>query len=130
MSETIPVRVDKWLWAVRIFKTRSLATAACRLGHVTLAGQALKAAHGVKIDQVLMVKKDNLTRTFKVLGLLDKRVGAPIAKEYVEDQTPESELQKARDIRFQSVGWRPKGAGRPTKKERRDLDQNISDLNI
>jgi ribosome-associated heat shock protein Hsp15 len=130
MSEITAVRVDKWLWAVRIYKTRSLAATACRIGHVTVAGQPVKASHGVKINEVLIVKKDNLTRTFKVLGLLDKRVGAPLAKDYVQDQTPESELQKARDIRFQPVGWRPKGSGRPTKKERRDLDQNINDLNV
>ncbi|HZM02364.1 MAG TPA: RNA-binding S4 domain-containing protein [Candidatus Saccharimonadales bacterium] len=116
------VRMDKWLWAVRIFKTRSLATAACRLGHVTLGGQPVKPAREVKINEVLLIKKDDMTRTFKVLGLLDKRVGAPLAKQYVEDQTPESEFQKARDLRLQPIPWRPKGSGRPTKKERRDLD--------
>ena len=116
------VRMDKWLWAVRIFKTRSLATAACRLGHVTLSGQPVKPAREVKINEVLLIKKDDMTRTFKVLGLLDKRVGAPLAKQYVEDQTPESEFQKARDLRLQPIPWRPKGSGRPTKKERRDLD--------
>jgi len=114
--------MDKWLWAVRIFKTRSLATAACRLGHVTLGGQPVKPAREVKINEVLLIKKDDMTRTFKVLGLLDKRVGAPLAKQYVEDQTPESEFQKARDLRLQPIPWRPKGSGRPTKKERRDLD--------
>jgi len=116
------VRMDKWLWAVRIFKTRSLAADACRQGRVTVGGLPVKASREVKIDEVVVVKKDELTRTFKVLQLLQQRVGAPAAKEYVEDQTPASELQKARGPRFAPLFFRPKGAGRPTKKERRAIN--------
>jgi len=111
--------MDKWLWAVRVFKTRSLAAAACHHGRVTIAGLPVKASREVKIDDVIVVNKDELTRTFKVLQLLQQRVGAPVAKEYVEDQTPASELQKARELRFTPLFFRPKGSGRPTKKERR-----------
>jgi ribosome-associated heat shock protein Hsp15 len=121
MSATDSVRMDKWLWAVRVFKTRSLASDACRHGRVTIAGQPVKASREIKIDDVIMVKKDDLIRTFKVLQLLQQRIGAPAAREYVEDQTPESELQKAREPRFPPVFYRPKGAGRPTKKERRAI---------
>jgi ribosome-associated heat shock protein Hsp15 len=121
MLATNSVRMDKWLWAVRVFKTRSLASAACRHGHVTIAGLPVKASREVRINDVIVVKKDELTRTFKVLQLLQQRVGAPVAREYVEDQTPESELQKAREPRFPPMFFRPKGSGRPTKKERRAI---------
>lgn len=114
--------MDKWLWAARVFKTRSLAAKACVQGKVTIAGSAVKASRDVKIDDVIVVKKDEITRTFKVLQLLQQRVGAAAAKEYVEDQTPESELQKAREPRFPPAFYRPKGAGRPTKKERRAIN--------
>jgi ribosome-associated heat shock protein Hsp15 len=122
MPATNSVRMDKWLWAARIFKTRSLASDACRQGRVTIAGLPVKASRDVKIADVIVVKKDELTRTFKVLQLLQHRVGAPAAKEYVEDQTPESELQKAREPRFTPLFFRPKGSGRPTKKERRAIN--------
>jgi ribosome-associated heat shock protein Hsp15 len=114
--------MDKWLWAVRVFKTRSLAADACRLGRVTIAGLPVKASREVKTGDVIVVKKDDLTRTFKVLQLLQQRVGAPVAREYVEDQTPESELQKEKETQFPPAFYRPKGAGRPTKRERRDLN--------
>ncbi|MGA2174337.1 MAG: RNA-binding S4 domain-containing protein [Verrucomicrobiota bacterium] len=117
------VRLDKWLWAVRVFKTRSLAAAACRQGRVTISGQPAKPAREVRINDLIVVLKDNLTRTFKVLQLLDHRVGAPKAREFVQDQTPASEFEKARAPAFRPIGYRPKGAGRPTKKERRILDR-------
>ena len=122
MPDTITVRMDKWLWAVRVFKTRTLAATACHQGRVTVAGQPVKASREVKINDVVVVKKDEMTRTFKVLQLLQQRVGAAAAKDYAEDQTPASELQKAREIRVGPVFFRPKGAGRPTKKERRALN--------
>jgi ribosome-associated heat shock protein Hsp15 len=114
--------MDKWLWAARIFKTRSLAAAACHQGRVAVAGAPVKASRDVKVNEVIVVKKEDLTRTFKVLQLLQNRVGAPAAKEYVEDQTPASELEKARERRFAPLFSRPKGAGRPTKKERRVIN--------
>jgi ribosome-associated heat shock protein Hsp15 len=122
MTATNSVRMDKWLWAVRVFKTRSLASAACHQGRVTVGGLPVKASRDAKIGDVIVVKKDDLTRTFKVLQLLQQRVGAPAAKEYVEDQTPASEFQKARELRFTPLFFRPKGAGRPTKKERRAIN--------
>jgi ribosome-associated heat shock protein Hsp15 len=114
--------MDKWLWAARVFKTRSLAAAACHHGRVTVAGLPAKASREVKINDVIVVKKDEMTRTLKVLQLLERRVGAPAVKEYAEDQTPASEWEKARQIRLIPVFHRPKGSGRPTKKERRDLN--------
>jgi ribosome-associated heat shock protein Hsp15 len=122
------VRIDKWLWAVRVFKTRSLATDACRNGRVTIAGQPVKPSREVRIGETIVVQKDEMTRTFKVLGLLEQRVGAPIAKQFVEDLTPPSEFQKKRETKFLPPMYRQKGAGRPTIKDRRALD-TFSDNN-
>lgn len=115
------VRIDKWLWAARVFKTRSLASDSCRHGHVTISGQPVKPSRLVRIQDVIVVKKDQMTRTFKVLQLLERRVGAAAAKEFVEDQTPASEWEKPREPYFHPFA-RPRGSGRPTKKERRQLD--------
>ncbi|MDB6065610.1 MAG: RNA-binding protein [Pedosphaera sp.] len=123
MSAPQNVRVDKWLWAVRIFKTRSLATAACRDGHVTIAGQPVKASREVKIDDLILAKNGDITRTLKVRGLLEKRVGAPAVKEFAEDLTPASEYEKRRDPVLQPLFFRAKGTGRPTKKERRAMGE-------
>src|SRR3954468_10092555 len=116
------VRIDKWLWAVRVFKTRSLATDACRNGRVTIDGKEVKPSREVRIGETIVVQKDELTRTFKVLGVLEKRVGAKIAKDFVEDLTPPSEFEKKREPNFVPPMYRPKGAGRPTKKDRRAQD--------
>jgi ribosome-associated heat shock protein Hsp15 len=115
------VRIDKWLWAARVFKTRSQASDSCRHGHVQVAGQPVKPSRLVRIQDVIVVKKDQMTRTFKVLQLLDRRVGAAAAKEYAEDLTPASEFEKPREPYFHPF-VRPRGTGRPTKKERRQLD--------
>jgi len=115
------VRIDKWLWAARVFKTRGLASDACRHGHVQISGQPVKPSRLVRVQDVIVVKKDQMTRTFKVLQLLERRVGAPAAKEYAQDLTPPSEFEKPREPCFHPF-MRPKGSGRPTKKERRQLD--------
>jgi ribosome-associated heat shock protein Hsp15 len=125
MAAPDSVRMDKWLWAIRVFKTRGLASDACHHGRVTVQGVPAKAARAVKIADVIVVKKDDITRTYKVLQLLQNRVGAGAVKDYAEDQTPPSEIQRARDARqphLTPLFSRPKGAGRPTKKERRDLN--------
>jgi ribosome-associated heat shock protein Hsp15 len=123
MAETLSVRLDKWLWSVRVFKSRVLATAACRQGRVTIAGQPAKPSREVRVNEVIVVLKDSLRRQFKVLRLLDHRVGAPKAPAYVEDQTAPSEFEKRRQPDFRPFVFRPKGSGRPTKKERRDMDR-------
>jgi ribosome-associated heat shock protein Hsp15 len=119
---TSSVRLDKWLWAVRVFRTRALASAACLQGHVTIAGQPAKPSRDVRVNDILVVRKDELMRQFKVLQLLDHRVGAPKAREYVEDQTAPSEFKKRREPDSRPFLFRPKGSGRPTKRERRAID--------
>lgn len=117
------VRADKWLWAVRIFKTRGLAAEACRAGHVEINGQPAKASREVKVGDVLCAQTSALTRTVRALGLTAHRVGASRVAEFAEDLTPASEYAKAREKSFAVPGHRPKGSGRPTKKDRRQMDK-------
>jgi ribosome-associated heat shock protein Hsp15 len=117
------VRIDKWLWSVRLYKTRSLATEACRGGHVSIAGQPVKPSREVKINEIITAKTGDITHTVKVLALLDKRVGAQVAKSFAEDLTPASEYQKQREKVLEPMFFRPKGTGRPTKKDRRALEK-------
>ena len=123
MTAPESVRIDKWLWAIRIYKTRSLATAACREGRVTIGGQAAKPSRDVKVNDLILTRNGDLTRTVKVLALLANRVGAPMVKQFAEDLTPASEYEKKREPILEPFFFRPKGAGRPTKKDRRAMER-------
>ncbi len=125
MAEETPngVRVDKWLWAVRVFKSRSQATDACRKGRVKVNDAEAKPGRTVHTGNIITVRKDNIVYTFRVKGLLAKRVSAKLAEENREDLTPAEELEKRKIIRTGHFVFRPKGLGRPTKKERRMLDR-------
>lgn len=115
-------RVDKWIWAVRVFKTRSMATDACKKGHVSIDGQTVKPSRIVKVGDVIKVRKSLVTYHFKVLKLAGKRMGARLVADFMEDITPKAELEM---LEVQKrMGWfqRERGTGRPTKKDRRDLD--------
>src|SRR5687768_279017 len=117
------VRLDKWLWAVRLYKTRSLATAACRAGHVKIKGEAVKPSRSVRVSEVINVRTGELNRTVKVAGLIERRVGAKLVEQYIEDQTPAAEYLRVAEDRLQPrAPQRARGAGRPTKKERRQLE--------
>ncbi|MCX8156234.1 MAG: RNA-binding S4 domain-containing protein [Verrucomicrobiae bacterium] len=122
------VRLDKWLWAVRVYKTRTLAAEACRAGHVKSEGIVLKPAHSVRPGMVLSVQQGEITRTLRVLALLGRRVGAAVARQYVEDLTPPEEYQKRRQPEQQPILIWPKGMGRPTKKQRRQLRGLLPDV--
>jgi ribosome-associated heat shock protein Hsp15 len=118
------MRLDKWLWAVRVFKTRSLAIAACRGGHVKVGGANVKPAHEVHTGEVVVARAGEITRTLKVLGAPASRIGAPRVPEFVEELTPPAELErKASAPTLPPPVFRRKGSGRPTKRERRALDQ-------
>ena len=110
------------MWAVRIFKTRSQATQACRAGKVKIDGQAVKPSREVQTDMVIQVQWGPIQKTLKVVALLNNRVGAKLVPNYIEDLTPEDEYKKLEIIRSRD-GLRPHGTGRPTKKERRELDE-------
>lgn len=118
------VRIDKWLWAVRIFKSRTQATDACSGGKISLNGSNAKASQNVQRGDTIQVKKGGFNLTYKVVDLLEKRVGAELAAPCYENLTPQSELNKFKDwYLLNSVGeHRDKGVGRPTKRDRRDLD--------
>lgn len=109
-------RIDSWLWAVRVYKTRSAATTACRAGHVRLNGDKVKAAQLVRIGDELRIRIAGFDRIMVVRQILVKRVGAPLAALALEDRTPPREPQAM-------IGVRDRGAGRPTKRERRDIDR-------
>ena len=118
------VRIDKWLWATRVYKTRTLAAHACRGGHVEVDGQKTKPSHEVKLGEIIRARIGEITKTVKVLGLLERRVGASVAKQYLEDLTPPEEYQKSREPYGAPLFMRRKGLGRPTKKERRALTRS------
>lgn len=118
------VRIDKWLWAVRVYKTRSMATTACRSGKVFIDGQVVKPSREVKEGDVVEVEiNPHFTRTLKVLQILSNRVGAKLVPEYAEDQTSEEEYNRLK--KYNELNWerRDRGLGRPTKKDRRRIDR-------
>ena len=122
--ETAPdCRLDKWLWSVRVFKTRSDATAACRNGAAQVNGQPAKPARNVHAGEVVAVRVGLVTRTLKVTGLPRARVGAKLLPQFVEDLTPPAEYEKARQARVEHMLARERGQGRPTKRDRRSLAQ-------
>ncbi|MCR4765571.1 MAG: RNA-binding S4 domain-containing protein [Bacteroidaceae bacterium] len=115
-------RIDKWLWAVRIYKTRSIAAEACKKGRVLLNGTQAKPAHTVKVGDVLSVKKPPITWSFKVLQAIEKRVGAKLVPSMMENVTTSDQLELLEVSKISGFVNRAKGTGRPTKKERRELD--------
>lgn len=116
------VRIDKWLWAVRVFKTRSQATEACRKGRVEIGDLPVKPSRDVHPGEVVKVRKPPLTRSLKVLALAEKRMSAKLAADFVEDVTPPEEFEILEMQKQMNWNSRDRGAGRPTKKERRKLD--------
>lgn len=117
------LRLDKWLWAVRVFRTRSLASAACRAGSVAVNEQTAKASRDVRAGETVKVRQGLMVRTLRVIGVPRSRVGARLVADYCTDLTPPEELAKARERSVQQVLAREKGSGRPTKRDRRLLDR-------
>ncbi|MBS9536441.1 S4 domain-containing protein [Micrococcus luteus] len=111
------VRIDAWLWAVRLYKTRSAATAAVRAGHVRIDGEPVKAATPVVVGNRVRVRQDGRERILEVTGLIAKRVGAPVARQQYVDHSPPAVPRE-----LLAVPYRERGAGRPTKRDRRQLD--------
>lgn len=117
------VRVDKWLWAVRIFKTRTIAADACKKGRVMVGGVSVKPSRTVRVDDVVQVRKSPVTFSFRVLALADKRMGAKLVPNFMENVTPPEEYEVLELNKISGFVDRQRGTGRPTKKERRDLEQ-------
>lgn len=116
-------RIDKWLWTVRLFKTRGLATDACRTGSVEVGGQPVKPSRDVRAGETVTVKQGLVTRTVIVRGLPARRIGPKLVAGFCEDRTPPEEYEKARVQPVQQFLAREKGSGRPTKRDRRALDR-------
>jgi len=122
MAEGEKLRIDKYLWAIRAFKTRSIATEACKAGRVKMAGQNLKASHVVKVAETYTVQKGPEKRIIKVTALLERRVDAKTAVNFYEDLTPVEETHAFKSMFHSPNLSRDRGAGRPTKKDRREID--------
>ena len=123
MNEPEKIRVDKWLFAVRLFKTRGQAADACRNGKVKLNDAPTKAAKHTRMGDTIIVRQGPMTRTLKVIGLTERRVGAKLVSDFAKDETPEAEQEKLRLAKRDSVDNRNNSKGRPSKRERRLIDQ-------
>ncbi len=115
-------RLDKWLWAVRIFKTRTIAAEACKKGRVTINGSQVKPARMIKEGDVIQVRKAPITYSFKVLQAIEKRVGAKLVPEVMENVTTPDQYELLELSKVSGFVDRARGMGRPTKKDRRDID--------
>ena len=118
-------RIDKWLWAARIFKTRSIAADACKNGRVTKNGVNIKPSHIVKVGETISVRKSPITYSFKILDAIEQRVGAKLIPGVYENVTPKEQYELLEMSRISGFVDRARGTGRPTKKERRDLDDFV-----
>lgn len=117
------VRIDKWLWAVRLFKTRSLASEACKKGKVLIQGVQVKPSRNVKVGDVISIRRNPVLFSFKVLALSENRMNAKLVPGFMVDVTTPDQLELIELARIAAKSGRDRGTGRPTKKERRDLDE-------
>lgn len=124
------VRIDKYLWAIRVFKTRTDATDACKGGKVKVNDSDAKPSRNVKVNDIISIRKGVVTYTYRVVDLLEKRVGAKIVEQYAENLTPQSELDKLNAPVETFFLKRDRGTGRPTKKERRDMEKLWDELDF
>lgn len=116
------MRIDKYLWCIRLFKTRSLATNACKKGQVKLAEANVKPSKEIFGNELIRVRKNQINYQIKVLDLPESRVGAKLVDLYRKDVTPKEEFQKNELLKYSKDYYRKKGTGRPTKKDRRDIE--------
>ena len=123
------MRVDKFLWCVRYFKTRSIATEACKQGKVRINDQIVKPSREVYPSDKLMVRKDQINYEIEILDLPPSRVGAKLVGLYLNDITPKEALEKLDLLKYSQDFYRKKGTGRPTKKDRRDIDDWVESPN-
>lgn len=121
-------RIDKWLWAARIFKTRTIAAAACKKGQVSLKGTSVKASRMIKEGDIIDVRKPPVTYSFRVLQAIERRVGAKLIPEILENITAPEQYEILEMSKISGFVNRAKGTGRPTKKDRRSLDEFQSEV--
>ena len=116
-------RIDKYLWAVRLFKTRSLASEACKKGKVLVAGQPVKSSRIININDIISIKDPPISHEYKVLNVTENRMGAKLVPDYLQEITPEEQLEMLKLTKLANKFNRQQGTGRPTKKDRRELDE-------
>ncbi|MBK0378135.1 RNA-binding S4 domain-containing protein [Mucilaginibacter segetis] len=122
MPEKEKLRIDKYLWAIRIFKTRTLASDACKAGRVKLDGKNIKPSHEVRINEIYHISKGIERKVIRVTGLLESRTDAKTAINFYEDNTPVEQTQAFKSMFHAPILKRDRGAGRPTKRDRREID--------
>lgn len=123
MGNQEKVRIDKWLWAVRIFKTRSLASEACKKGRVTIDGIHIKPSREIRLNEVINVKVHPIIRSYRVKAISGKRMSAKLAVDFVEDVTTQDQLNLLMATKSFGFEYRQKGTGRPTKQDRRMIEK-------
>ena len=126
------VRIDKWMWATRLFKTRTIAVEACKKNRVSIGGVNVKPSRMIKVGDILQIRKPPITFSFKVLDVTEKRMGAKLVPQYLENVTPPEQYELLEMNKISGFVDRAHGLGRPTKKERRDLEQftSFDDLDV
>lgn len=117
------VRIDKWLWAVRLFKTRTLAAEACKKGKVIIQNVQVKPSRNVKVGDVVCIKRNPILFSFKVIALAENRMNAKLVAGFMENVTTADQLELIELAKLAGQSGRDRGAGRPTKKERRDIEE-------
>ncbi|MCZ4407901.1 S4 domain-containing protein [Cryomorphaceae bacterium 1068] len=117
------LRIDKFIWAVRLFKTRSISASEIKAGNVLINEEGIKASQSVKVGDVIKVKRNPIWRSYKVKELLKRRVGAKLVDQFIKEVTPAEEIEKLEMMKMMPGFDRRKGEGRPTKRERRDIDK-------
>lgn len=133
MSEKEPkreVRIDKWLWAVRLFKTRTIAIEACKKGRITFKGITIKPSRMIKVGDVVEIRRSPITYSFEVLDLAERRMGAKLVPQFMKDVTSASQLEILELSKASGFVDRARGMGRPTKKDRRELDLFAEDYSF
>ncbi len=126
MSELKPVRIDKFLWSVRLFKTRSIATEACKKDKVLIDNVPVKSSRMIKVGDIISIKEPPILKQYEVLDVAEKRMGAKLVPDFIREVTPPEDLEILRLTQIANSMNRPRGLGRPTKKDRRDLDDFFS----
>ena len=123
MAEKHTTRIDKWLWVVRIFKSRVLSRAACTGGKIKIDGTTVKASRNIQKGDIIQVRMGVVKYLYKVRRIANKRMGAKLVENFMQDLTPKEELAKLKSVQKQPLQTREKGQGRPTKRERRNMDK-------
>ena len=126
-GELVKARIDRWLWAVRLFRTRALATEACRGGKIRVREDKVKPSYSIKAGETVTIQTGPITKTIRVLGEIEKRLGAKLVADYLEDLTPPEEYELLRMTAAQKGLRRDRGTGRPTKRDRREIERLFGD---